>query len=356
MGFSVKGGFVITLLLAVYSCKQPTSKLDVTDEIDRSVLHLIEENFLLIPEKSQVSIALVKEDTQFFYGFTKLNNQLIQKQTETTVFEIASLTKLFTAEALLIANRNNRLKLGQSVAESLPGFAHLDSISLIQLANHTSGFNPLKENRFLQKLHPKQSLITLKEDGLKQYLKTQSNNNNLVYQYSNEGFGVLGYILERTYNKSLDSIFYENFYKPLNLKNTGFITDSKTEIALNTYGFKTSNWKFNIMKGCGGLKSSTQDLSKFMRSKFQLKPVNDQLFEPTFFSKKHAVGYGWHIYKRKNRTFYEHGGLTKGFSSYIALNRTNKTGVVVLSNLSGFGPYMSKMQPFTRQLLDYIER
>lgn len=345
--------FIFSILL--FSCKKPISRLSSSDQIDDNTLSKIENLFLSVPEETQISIAFIKEDTQYYYGLEKIDNQLIEQNTETSIFEIASLTKLFTAEALLIAEQNNKLTSEKTIFECLSNFPELDSISLLQLVNHTSGFTPIKENKLLEKWKPKHALLSMDVNGIEKYLQSQKNINNLYYRYSNESFGILGYILEKTYNKELESIFNEFYYKPLRLSQTSFNDQNNTVIPLNTYGFKTDNWQFKAMKGCGGLKSSTSDLTKFIQQKFKLSNINNKLFNPTFSSQNASVSYGWHIYNNNNKTYYEHGGLSKGYSNYIALNKEKKSSVIILSNLSGFGPFMSKIQPLTRELLYSFE-
>ncbi|MDX9705593.1 MAG: serine hydrolase domain-containing protein, partial [Weeksellaceae bacterium] len=126
----------------------------------------------------------------------------------------------------------------------------------------------------------------------------------------------------------------------------------------NIKGEITSNWDWDVLFGAGGILSTTEDLTKFAIAQFDSKNKELALTrKPTFESSENMkIGLGWHLLqspKNKNRIW--HNGGTGGYSSSMLVNPENKSGVIILSNLSGFHPKTGKIDELCFELMNKIE-
>ena len=108
---------------------------------------------------------------------------------------------------------------------------------------------------------------------------------------------------------------------------------------LDAQGNETPNWDLNVLVGAGGIVSSVIDLSRFALAQFN---DSDQILaltrKPTFTlqANKAHMGLGWAIKNNTGEEWITHSGGTGGYRSFITIDMTNRTGVIILSNLSAF--------------------
>ncbi len=274
----------------------------------------------------------------------------LQKADERTIYEIASITKVFVNTIFADLLLKGELSLDDPILKYLPDTLMLQDqkgkeITLKHLATHTSG------------LPSKLEKIDLRELSL--YYQTQSYNDlfvslekykfqnspGTVFYYSNINTAILAYIICKVSNRDLESLFRERIYKPFQMKNTTLnLTKEQEEYfatAYNRPGRPIEHWEWNAEAGAGGLRSNAQDLVIFMRKLFYedspLKEAANLAVTVQFDSTRYRntkIGLGWFITKGKNSLIVGHGGTTHGFKSLIMYDTLNNRGVVVLSNSS----------------------
>jgi len=129
--------------------------------------------------------------------------------------------------------------------------------------------------------------------------------------------------------------------KPLKLKNTKISLDEADKInfaqGYDEKGKSASAWDLNALAGAGGVRSTTNDMAKYIEANMtkapkQLQEAIDLSQKVTFESGQNIVGLGWHITKRKEHTIYQHSGGTGGFRTFVGFDKERQIGVVVLSN------------------------
>jgi CubicO group peptidase (beta-lactamase class C family) len=140
--------------------------------------------------------------------------------------------------------------------------------------------------------------------------------------------------------------------KPLKLKNTKISLDAtdKNNFAqgYNEKGKAASAWDLNMLAGAGGIRSTTNDMAKYVEANMTKAP--EQLAEAitlaqktTFSNEKNTVGLGWILPLKGNNALYFHNGGTGGFRSFAGFNKERQVGIVILSNAAesvdkiGFG-------------------
>ena len=114
--------------------------------------------------------------------------------------------------------------------------------------------------------------------------------------------------------------------------------ESKTSfVGISANESEAENWQFNALKGAGGLISNTNDLARFISAQFSTDNKELNLTRKKTFpvTENMSIGLGWHILKPQTveEKFWHNGG-TGGFTSSISFRTTNKTGVIILSNIS----------------------
>lgn len=283
--------------------------------------------------------------TSYFYGQVDPNDQRLAD--EGSVFEIGSITKTFTATLLAYLANEGMVDMESSILTYLPDSLHsnqaLAAITLKMLANHTSGLPRLPGN-LTEKAseNPENPYQNYKEQDLMGFLqnaKTESEPGT-AYNYSNLGYGLLGYILSQVTGKTYGEMIDDYISTPLNLS---YLTDSvQTDMDLLSVhradGQQTPVWEFDCMVGAGGLKTNISTMMSYVKAHFDLPetPTQQALAmtrQFTFFTPPDTdLGLGWHIQLVGENLIYWHNGGTGGSSSYLAFNPDVKKGIIVLSN------------------------
>lgn len=295
------------------------------------------------PNNTQLSIAIINNNKTSYYGIIKTNDTIKVIDNKSKVFEIGSLTKVFTSTVLATLVIDKKIKLNDNINTYYP-FKFKDDIQLNfkSLANHTASLPRLPEN-----FNPSNNANPYKDYGKKEiedYLKNgiKLDTGKLKkYSYSNLGAGLLGHTLglvQKTNFKKLLVTCIFNKYKMTNTFTSSQNLGNKLIKGLNSSGKKTSNWDFDVLFGGGGILSTTQDLAKFVIAHFNTKNAILNLTKtPTFkVNNTMQIGLGWHIIKlATGQELIWHNGGTGGYKSSTSINLKTKKAVIILSNLFG---------------------
>ncbi|MFK8163844.1 MAG: serine hydrolase [Lewinella sp.] len=259
-------------------------------------------------------------------------------------FRIGSITKQFTAVAILKLVHENKIRLDASIKDYLPQASLAEDISIQQLLNHTSGlgnqsdipsFNPAEIDR-------EQYPAVMVEPILSSSLKFSPGTG---YSYSNLGYILLGYIIENVSGMSYEAYLKKNLFMPLNLKGTGFEYLDGTNFSMSkghslvadTYE-SASFLDMKIPYAAGGLVSSLDDLSTWNSAVMNGKVIPlsyvDQLSESQVLPNGEATGYsmGWQIGNIQRVKSVKHDGIVNGFTSMEIYLPSKDIYVAVLSN------------------------
>jgi len=314
------------------------------------------------PNNTQLSIAVIQNGKTNYYGIIKQNDTIEPIENQTKVFEIGSITKVFTSTVLASLLEEGKINLTDDI-NSYYDFPFKDNIKLNfkELANHTSGLPRLPENMDLSdETNPYKNYgKTQIENYLKNFLKLD---NPKTYSYSNLGAGLLGYTLGLSQKTSFEELLQKKVFDKYKMKNS-FVNSQKLNDKLvkgqNPNGEITSNWDWDVLLGAGGILSTTEDLAKFAEAEFN--PKNKELAltrTPTFdINEKMKIGLGWHLLKSESeKNLVWHNGGTGGYSSSMTLNTDDKTAVIILSNLSAFHPKMGNIDELCFELINTREK
>ena len=291
------------------------------------------------PNRTQLSIAMLENGKTNYYGIIKLNDTVKPAENQKKIFEIGSITKVFTSTILASLIENKKIKLKDEI-NSYYSFAFKDSIKINfeHLANHTSGLPRLPENFNLSnEINPYQNYG---KTQIEEYLKNLLKLGNKTYSYSNLGAGLLGYTLGLSQKTNFKNLVQKKIFDKYQMRNS--FTSSQNlgnnlVKGLNKKGEIVSNWDFDVLFGAGGILSTTEDLAKFANAQFNPKNKELELTRKTTFEIKGntKIGLGWHKLEPENgKDLLWHNGGTGGYSSSIVMKVEEKTAVIILSNVS----------------------
>jgi CubicO group peptidase (beta-lactamase class C family) len=328
-----------------------SDKAIVSDNKKQSVLDLevdsLVKNYMSDPANAGLSIGIIQNGLTFFYHYGETKKETAKLPTNTSIYEIGSVTKTFTGILLAKAIEEQKVKADDDIRHYLPpsckNLSYKNTpVTLIQLSNHTAGIPRIPENLELQKNFDGKDPY---KNYTKELLFDELSKLKLEYMpgtksvYSNTGMALLGVILAEVYHKSYAELVKEMITGPLNMDHT-FEVVPATELAqfctgYNENGHETSYWSFADLAGCGGLRSTLEDMTTYVRANIEEKDPAITLSHAATFqvSKYNSIGMAWNNQQSLSGTTTTwHNGGTYGFSSFIGMIKSLKSGVVVLSN------------------------
>ncbi len=266
-----------------------------------------------------------------------------------TLFEIGSITKVFTAALLVDAIRRDEVRLDEPVRELLPAGVAVPSvdgreITLLDLATHTSGLprnplnmapadasNPFADYTVAQLYQFLSGYVLPRAPGAR-------------YEYSNVGMGLLGHALARRAGGEYEPVLRQRLLDPLALNDTRVMLEPALAARFaqgHTWtGAPTSSWELPTLAGAGALRSDAEDMLRFLAANLA---EGGTALSGTFAATRRpritvsatmAVGLAWHIDSRMGHPVVWHNGGTGGFCAFAGYDTAARRGVVVLTNSS----------------------
>jgi CubicO group peptidase (beta-lactamase class C family) len=294
-----------------------------------------------------LSMGVVRGPAVAYYALGTTHPTQGEPLDSTTLFEIGSITKTFTA--LLVAYEQEAGSLPPNAyLESLlpatvalrPGLRH--RVSLTAMASHQSGLPNLSNDRYIQALFdkdPVQPFSLASRDYLLRVLReTDTLQAPGTYRYNNFAFALLGTLLAQRAGCSYGELVQRRLVRPLGLRTTG-LTYHTAHIAgrFTTKGEERPAIVANAVAPAGGLKSNAVDLVRYVRA--QLVPPAGPLGraivrtqQPVYRDSTITLGLAWEIRQVAGHRVYQKDGDTFGNSSLVRFDRERQVGVVILAN------------------------
>ncbi len=337
-----------TILLSAFSYR--ASAEDFTNAIKAFLQHRVEV------EKRDVGIVvgIVDEHGSRVISYGKLDNGTGQEVNGDTVFEIGSITKTFTGLLLQDMVERGQMKLDDPVAQYLPASVQLPTyhgrqITLLQLAAHTSGFPDGPDNLDPKRADNSRADYTFEKlDAFVSGYKL-TREPGAKYEYSTVGIALLGQAIALRARTNYESMVVDRICRPLKMDSTRIMLtpELKSRFAQghNYYGYRVSHTDWAALSPGAALRSTANDMLKYMSANLGLTPSSlTPLMERTHVSHFHAhldtdmeadtdIGVTWMImHDSDDTTIIGHGGLTRGFTTYVGFDMARHHGVVVLCN------------------------
>ena len=338
--FSLAAILVFSRLLFAQTGQTPNVNQDITPKVNEYMDSLVKAGWfngsILIARDGKVVVN---------QGYGMANFELDVPNTPLTKFRLGSITKPFTAMAIMLLQERDELNVQDSICKYLPECpAAWQSITIHHLLSHTSGLAKHDKAGDYLKIAMMPMTVTQLIASFKN--KPADFKPGEKYDYNNNGYILLGYVIEKVSGVSYEAFLRENIFAPLNMTDTGY--DNHLPIIKNrAAGYMSERGKlFNAVYvdqsqpfAAGALYGTTGDLLRLDQAlndgKFLPQKTLDTMFTQVIgeYGPGLNYGYGWFVSKQFNRRAISHPGGLPGFASMITRYPEEKVLIVVLSNL-----------------------
>lgn len=296
------------------------------------------------PDEPGVAVLVSKGGKVVFskgYGLANTTDNI--PVTPETKFRIGSVTKQFTAAAILKLQEDGKLSVNDKLTKFIPDYPRGDEVTLHHLLTHTSGITSYTSKpdffeNVTKSVEPADLIASFKQDKF-------DFDPGEKWSYSNSGYFLLGYIIEQVSGKSYGEYLADEFFKPLGMHNTGVHrADSALEHEASGYSFADGkfdaalNWDMSQAGAAGALYSTVSDLQLWNEGIFGGKVLNEESLNAAFTHAKTATGddtgygYGWMPAEQRGLKTIGHGGGLQGFTSYLTRFPDQQLTIAVLHN------------------------
>jgi len=272
------------------------------------------------------------------FGWANVEHQVAN--TPQTKFRLGSITKQFTAAAILLLQEQGKLDVHDAVEKHLSDAPQAwEAVTIHHLLSHTSGIPnftdfPEYSQTLMVPATLEQTIARFRDKPL-EFAPGER------FNYSNSGYLVLGAIIEKSSGKTYEAFVQENICEPLQLRDTGYDHlapvlahraagyDRQSEGVVNAAYLDMS-----IPHAAGALYSTVEDLGRWDQALTAGKLLSARSFAAMYTPVKGDYAYGWTVRSKAGRKEIAHGGGVNGFNSYILRYPEEKACVVVLSNVA----------------------
>jgi CubicO group peptidase (beta-lactamase class C family) len=338
---------IVALLLSliVLTARVTRAQAGPTDNEIREIL----KNRIDVAKKGVgIVVGLVDEKGIRIISYGKPSLKSDQTVNGDTVFEIGSVTKVFTATLLADMVERGEVSLNDPISKYLPKSVKTPTrngkeITLLDLSTQTSGLPRLPGN-----LAPKDIQNPYADYSVEQmyaFLSSYTLTRDIgsQYEYSNLGVGLLGHLLTLRAGKDYETLVRTRICQPLKMDSTRVKLTPELQARLatghNPALLPVPNWDLPTLAGAGALRSTVNDMLKFVAANLGLNKSPLLAAMQMAHQSRHdtetpdlEIGLNWHILKKFDTVIVWHNGGTGGYHSFIGFDPKARKGVVVLSN------------------------
>lgn len=311
-------------------------------------------------------VVLVQEHgkTLFHQAYGKANIPFDIDNEVITKFQVASITKLFTAVIILKLVEENRIRLEATISEYLPDYIGeaAQKATVHHLLNHTSGMmnmesypDPEFKYAWLEsygKPYTSDLILTKFCQGKMVHAPGE------VFDYNNGEYVILGKIIERVTGKSFEAVLQEYVLNPLSMTNSGMCVQAKIIPNLaDTYSYNTKTGELEKSKpgfiqnwySAGAMYSTTADLLTFMNNLFQFKVIKKESLLKLTTPGLDNYGYGVWIRGNDHKVLERYGRI-RGTNTVILRFLDSDLTIIILGNTDA----IKNLGPFGYQIADHL--
>ncbi len=314
--------------------------------MDKQINIKINDYFKGLEEKQEFSgnVLVAKGDHVVIKeSYGSANHDYDVRNTLDTKFCIASITKSITAMAIMLLVQEKQIDLNDTIDKYIPDYPSGDKIMIHHLLTHTSGLASLYNNTEYQMYIKENHTLEEYIDRFKH--RSLSTEPGEKFEYSNMGYVLLSYIIERVSNKTYNNFIRENIFDKLLMKNTGcFRNENILKNKANGYSIVEGNIincnmiNMSAFDGAGDLYSTVEDLYTWTKALLKGELLNETYSEKLLRDYGQAdgeyyYGYGKIMFRKNNKIeyLYQDGGLP-GFKSIYLIYPHKDVTVILLSN------------------------
>jgi len=329
----------ITVMVLFASC--------ASHSIRSSTANLIDQFFsdYNTPGSPGASVSIVRDGNALLskaYGLADLEAPILA--TVRANYRLASLTKQFTAMAVMILADRGRLTLNDRLIDVLPlAPAYLQNVRIRHLLNHTSGIvdyeDLIPDSQTVQVLD--RDVLTLLSGIDSVYFSPGER-----FKYSNSGYALLALVVEARSGQSFARFLRENIFLPLGMSHTVAFENGISTVQSRAYGYSRTDSGFvrsdqsvtSAVLGDGGIYASVDDLARWDQELYSQSLVPSSLFREAFSPAQlndgsiTNYGFGWYIEPLNGIRSVYHTGSTRGFRNAILRIPDKRLTIIILTN------------------------
>ena len=254
-----------------------------------------------------------------------------------TIFQIGSITKQFTSAIILQLQEKNKLSVQDKLSKYIPDYPRGKEITIENLLTHTSGiYNYTNDPGALTFGGTK----PIRLDSLIARFKNKplDFSPGEKYSYSNSGYILLGYIIEKVTGRSYFRVVREQIFQPLQMTHSGFdfaglkSSDKATGYISITARQSAFIIDSSVSFAAGSIYTTVGDLYKWDRALYTGRIISQASLQKAFTPHLSKYGYGWMIDTLYGKKAVEHGGGIPGFFTFILRVPEDETCIILLDN------------------------
>jgi len=277
-------------------------------------------------------------------GYGSANLEWDIPNSPATKFRLGSITKQFTAACILLLEERAKLRIDDPVKKYLPDAPTAwDKITIFHVLTHTSGIPSFTD---FPDYRESEAASTTPEKLVERFRnKPLDFEPGSKWKYSNSGYVLLGYLIEKVSGETYQRFLQENIFTPLGMKDSGY--DSNSEIIRHrAAGYSPGNGgiinagfiNMTVPFSAGGLYSTTEDLLRWERGLFGGKVLSAASLQKMTTPFKDNYACGLFVETSNGHKQISHGGGIEGFNTSLAYWPDEKLSIIVLGNLNGGAP------------------
>ncbi|HJX85055.1 MAG TPA: serine hydrolase domain-containing protein, partial [Candidatus Angelobacter sp.] len=337
-----------SLVIAQSTSPKPAPAPTSSPSAPEDVRKILADRVDLYKKSVGIVVGVIGPQGSKIYSYGKLAKDSSAVLDGDTVYEIGSITKVFTSLILADMVQRGEVKLDDPVSKFLPATVKVPErngrkITLLDLATQTSGLPYMPDN-----LKPKDRLNPFADYTVEQMYAFVSSYEltrdiGSKYEYSNLGVGLLGHALSLRAGMDYEKLVQTRILGPLKMSSTGITLTPEMRSHLahgHTAGLAPMpNWDLPTLAGAGALRSSVNDMLKFLGDNIGLTPTPLAPAMKSMLDVRKPTGVpnleialAWHIFTKEGEQIIWHNGGTGGYHTFMGFDPRTRTGVVVLSN------------------------
>lgn len=337
------GGWQITLAILLFAASTPLIAVEPDSVMERRMDELFRD--YAKPGVPGAAVMVVRNGKVVFargYGMADVEAEM--PCATNTNFRLASVTKQFTAMAVMMLVERKRLSLDEKLIDLFPEFpTYGRAITVRHLLTHTSGLIDYED------VIPKGTTIPVLDRDVLRLLLRQDKTYfppGTKFRYSNSAYALLALIVEGRSGQTFAHFLKANIFEPLKMKTTLAYEQGSSAVVNRAYGYSTYGSSFkrtdqsltSSVLGDGGVYSSVADLRKWDEAltagKLVKKKALDQIFAPGPETDQPGMryGFGWYIGEYRGAKEIWHSGTTRGFSTRIVRFPDKRSAIIILTN------------------------
>ncbi len=328
----------IILLLSFFTL------VTVKAQTDEQRVHKIDSIFQVFTNKNMFngSVSISRKGVNLLSkGYGMANFSFDVPNTAQTKFKLASVSKQFTAMAIMMLQEQGKLSTDDKLTKFIADYPNGDKITIHHLLTHTSGIynftNAEHYDSIMVFTHTLEQLISYFKNKKLDFEPGEK------FSYSNSGYILLSYIIEKASGKTYPEFITSQIFEPLGMKNSGVFNGNKVikNLAIGYTrgddGLETAAYiDMSIPSGAGALYSTVEDMQLWDRSFYTEKLVKKSTIDKINTPFKETYAYGWMIDEYFKKPWINHSGGIQGFATIINRFPQDELCIVILKNVDNY--------------------